>query len=102
MIDKEPNVISEKFKEYDGSEIIFVDSNETNKMEAFAMPVQSIKNPEYGVVLFFRNKKDMTMQLVSHESVHAAKYIFEHISADINPMEPFEYLVGWIADCCEK
>lgn len=103
VISDDPIRISEYFKEYNGSDIIFVDGDGTNRHLAFVMPVQKKgDNSYYGVVLFFRSKRSMTMELVAHEATHAAKYLFEHIGADMRPMEPFEYVVGWIADCCDK
>jgi hypothetical protein len=44
----------------------------------------------------------MTYEIVAHESSHAAKYLFDHIRAEVEPHEPFEFVVGWIAGCCEK
>lgn len=55
-----------------------------------------------GALIDFMNKKQITMKNVSHESSHAAKLLFEYIGADMRQHEPFEYLVGWIADCCEQ
>lgn len=101
IIDKTPNVIADNFKEYNGNVIEFITSD-TNRLQAFTMPVQSIENPMYGVVLFFRSKRSMTYEVVAHESSHAAKYLFEHINAEMKEHEPFEYVVGWIAGCCEK
>lgn len=101
IIDKNPNVMVEHFKEYVGKEIVFEDGD-VDRLEAFTMPVQSKENQRYGVVIFFRSKRDMTYEIVAHESSHAAKYLFEHINADISEHEPFEYVVGWIAGCIEK
>lgn len=101
IIDKNPNVMVEHFKEYVGKEIVFEDGD-VDRLEAFTMPVQSKENPRYGVVIFFRSKRDMTYEIVAHESSHAAKYLFEHINADISEHEPFEYVVGWIAGCIER
>ena len=101
IIDKKPNKIHEKFKEYSGKPIIFEDGS-ADRCEAFTMPVQSKgADPYYGVILFFRSKRSMDYELVAHESSHAAKYLFEHIGADCNIHEPFEFVVGWIAGCCE-
>jgi hypothetical protein len=66
------------------------------------MPVARKENAAFGVIIFFRSKKSMSYELVAHESSHAAKYLFAHINADIKEHEPFEYVIGWIAGCCEK
>lgn len=101
VIDKQPTIISEAFDEYSGNPIEFIE-RDTNNLEAFAMPVSKKENSNYGVVLFFRSKKSMSYELVAHESSHAAKYLFEHIGAEMKEHEPFEFVIGWIAGCCEK
>jgi hypothetical protein len=101
VIDKKPNTISDMFNEYSGKPIEFID-RDTMGLEAFTMPVERKDNSSFGVIIFFRSKKSISYELVAHESSHAAKYLFEHIDADIKGHEPFEYVVGWIAGCCEK
>ena len=102
VIDKTPDIISEMFDEYNGNSIEFINTS-TKRDLAFVMPVRSKgKDKWYGAVLFFRSKTSMSYELVAHEASHAAKYLFEHIGADIKEHEPFEYAIGWIAGCCEK
>lgn len=57
-----------------------------------------------GILIRFQRKSDMTMENIAHEAVHAALDIFDYIGASIehDNQEPFAYLVGWIADCCNK
>lgn len=57
-----------------------------------------------GVLIRFKNKAAMTTKNIAHESVHAALEIFDYVNARISldNQEPFAYLVGWIADCCNK
>lgn len=100
IVDKTPNIISSNFKEYSGEDIMFIDSK-TNMFQAFTMPVRKIDkvSSDYGVVLFFRSRNSITYELASHEASHAAKYLFKHIGADITEHEPFEYVIGWIANC---
>ena len=95
------NDIPLNFNEYSGKEIVFIE-NDTDKSQAFTMPVQSKGDRNYGVLIFFRTKKSMSMRIISHESSHAAKYLFEHIGADCSEHEPFEYVLDWIVACCEK
>jgi len=101
IINNSPIGIEEKFNEYSGKPIEFIDRDTINH-EAFTMPVISKENPEYGVIIFLRTRKGMSFELIAHESSHAAKYLFEHIGADMKVHEPFEYTIGWIAGCCEK
>jgi len=102
VIDKTPDIIAEKFKEYNGDPVLFTDKDGNNRQLAFTMMVQHKEEKRYGTAMFFRSKKSMSYKLVAHESSHAAKQLFEHISADIKEHEPFEYVIGWIAGCCEK
>lgn len=99
VIDKTTKMIPDIFKEYNGKDIVFDDS-EVDMMRAFAMTTIHKEQNKYGALLYFKSKKSMTMGLVAHEATHAAKYLFEHINADITEHEPFEYVVGWIAKCC--
>ncbi|WRQ33512.1 hypothetical protein U5907_02425 [Bacteroidales bacterium MB20-C3-3] len=99
-INKTPQFISETFTEEDKSEIVFIEED-NHKAHAFTMTVMSKDKKEYGTLLYFRSKISMTSKVIAHESVHAAKNLFKHIGADIAPHEPFEYIVGWIAECCD-
>lgn len=101
IVSEMPDIISETFNGYNGEPIENLAASSSN-LEAFVMPVVRKENPKFGVTMFFRAKECMSYELVAHESSHAAKYLFEHIGADVREHEPFEFLVGWIADCCEK
>lgn len=96
-----PDIVAKKFDEYGGKPILFVEGD-VDRSEAFTMPVRSKNNAAYGVVIFLRTKRSLTFNLVAHESSHAAKYLFDHIGADVDPHEPFKYVVGWIAGCLGK
>lgn len=93
--------ITDSFLQYDGTDIEGIGKG-ISKSEAFAMPVISKDSNRYGVVVYFVNRRVMTCSIIAHESSHAAKFLFEHIGADVKEHEPFEYVVGWIAGCCEK
>lgn len=101
IIAPHPDIIEEKFDEYTGGRIVFV-PGDVDRSDAFVMPVSRKENPKFGVIVFFRSKKSMSYNIVAHESSHAAKYLFDHIGADVKEHEPFEYVVGWIAECIEK
>lgn len=98
VLDKDPRVIQDEFDEYSGKPIERIEED-TMMSEAFTMPVMKKGDRKFGVTIFFRSKRSMQFELVSHESSHAAKYLFEHVGADIAPHEPFEYVVGWISSC---
>ena len=100
MIAKNAEGISELFDEYNGEPIVWKD--DTDRVGAFALPVMQKGTRNYGVLLCFRSRKNMTFDIVAHEASHAAKYLFSHINASIDEHEPFEYVIGWIAKCCGK
>lgn len=75
--------ISDLFLQYNGTDI----GKETSKSEAFAMPVMSKESNHYGVVVYFVNRRVMACSAIAHESSHAAKFLFEHIGADVKEHE---------------
>ena len=88
--------LSENFVRYDnGSEIQPMDDS---MGLAATEKVRHKGTNRYGVAIIFGKKKDMNINYICHEACHAAKYMFDHINAEIEPHEPFEYLVGWIAE----
>ena len=66
----------------------------TDNYEAMTFPVIKKDNRKIGVVICFKSKQYMKVKQIAHESCHAAKYLFNHIGADVEPHEPFEYAVG--------
>ena len=101
VISKTSEPIMEMFKEYSGDDIIFKESF-INSSRALTLPVIKKDTLKYGVLLHIKSKKYLTYEVVAHESSHAAKYLFEHIGASVSEHEPFEYVVGWVAKCCEQ
>jgi len=101
IVEKLPTHIADYFDEYSGAPILF-EPGDVDRHEAFTMPATHKNQKRFGVILYFRNTRSMTFELVAHEATHAAKYLFEHIGADAKQHEPLEYVVGWIAGCCEK
>lgn len=101
VVNRTPSIIEGYFNDADDKPMVDTATNLANA-KAFAMKVIDKDGGYAGVVLYFRNKKDMDFNLVAHESCHAARFVFDYICAEINDHEPFEYLVGWIAGCCEK
>lgn len=57
-----------------------------------------------GVFIRFENLDEMRFEQVTHESIHAAMEIYDFINASIDTknQEPFCYLAGWIAKCCDE
>jgi len=72
------------------------------KCNAFVYTVREKKTNKFGILMLFENKKSCSTGIIAHESSHAAKRVFEFIEADCSVHEPFEYLLEWIANCCEE
>jgi hypothetical protein len=102
LVDRTPKEIEEKFLCYEDSEEIKFEQKFISLTDACANKVIDKTTYKYGCYIYFKSKSEMTVKTIAHESVHAAKFMFEHINASIDPHEPFEYLVGFIADCCYK
>lgn len=64
------------------------------------------KDGAYGVLVFYKNKRNLTGSVIAHESVHVADYIFEHLGMVAQEFssknEPYAYLVGWAAKCINE
>ena len=62
---------------------------------------RTIPDKKGGILIRFNKMEDVTASNVTHESIHAALFVFEYIDAVVNPenQEPFAYRGGWIADC---
>ena len=101
VVDKSPIDIPKYLLGHDSLEIESI-VEDTKNLAAFVMIEVNKKDKQRGALMFFRSRKVMTFELVAHESSHAAKYLFEHIGADIKEHEPFEFVIGWIADSCSK
>jgi hypothetical protein len=101
VIAPHPKYLSDIFTEKNDDPIQFTEQ-EVSLTTAMTLDVRHKEANFYGVVIYFKSKKGITMKNICHESGHAAKFLFEHIGADITPHEPFEYVLGWVAECCEK
>lgn len=57
-----------------------------------------------GELIWFPYVKNMTIDKIAHEAVHAAMDIFGFVGCKVHydNQEPIAYLVGWVADCIDK
>lgn len=55
-------------------------------------------NGKYGILVYFRSKKDMTVEVITHEASHVCDAIEEVTGID-HGGEASAYLLGWIAAC---
>ena len=100
-IGNELSSLDKTFTDCNGNSLGFSDSEFENS-KALTYTATRKEDNKFCVILSFEDKDSFTYKVVAHESVHAAKEIFSFINADINPHEPFEYLVGYIAQCCDN
>lgn len=82
--------------------------SELSKMDESCMAVvedaHDDENNKGGLFIRFSSRKDMTTATIAHESCHAAMRVIDYVGGkvDLGNQEYFCYLVGFIADCCEK
>lgn len=92
--------VNEEFPEGDTLNRPFIDiEDHTNAI------VDRVRNKNLlgGVLIRFSSVDAITFETVTHESTHAADFIFDYIGAEKKLMdEPYAYLCGFIAKCCQK
>ena len=81
--------------------------NKEDDGDIFAMTIPCTKRDGnfHGVILWFPVSKAINDgQVIAHEAVHAATYIYKTIGGEIEMEnhEPYAYLVGYIYDCVDK
>lgn len=71
---------------------------------ATAAVAKDLEHDLEGVMIRFLDAEQLTARNISHEAVHAAMEIYDFIGGRLTyaDQEPFCYLVGWIAECCES
>ena len=98
-----PEVLNDLFPEGDTRGEKFKKMGETDY--ACVDRVRRLKpDVKGGVLIRFSNKAAMKCDVIAHESVHAALEVFDYVDAKItnDNQEPFAYLVGFIAKCCDE
>ena len=92
--------IEELKERFNGDEI----ENFDDSYYAQTMPIQQKEPLLGGVLIRFQDLKALTTETISHESTHTALEIFNYCECRIEyaNQEPFAYLVGWIARCCDE
>lgn len=93
-------ILRDNFK-YDGELRRAFDSS-----DAFVFGCQNKESLMNGVCVCFLKKSSMSVKNIAHESVHIASQIFSDCNMTMGfedgKDEHYAYLVGWIAECCEK
>lgn len=93
------NVKGKTLKTYFGSDIDNMDGNDASVYRGLRREA----NKKLGTFIRFESKKTMTTSNIAHESVHAALDILDELGSFVSSVnqEPFAYLVGYIAECCD-
>lgn len=94
------SVISETFMDYHTRGGI--SSKMIDKHQAFIQVAERMSDGVIGILIVFRSKEYCDTKTIAHESTHASRFIWEHLGELITGIEADAYLVGWIADCCQK
>lgn len=57
-----------------------------------------------GILIWYRSKKEITVDSIAHEALHAALEIFDYLGGrvDNQNQEYICYLTGWIAKCIDE
>lgn len=57
-----------------------------------------------GGLIVFKNKREITIENITHEATHIAMDMFTDLGIEFNgaSQEAFAYFVGWVASCCEQ
>lgn len=98
VITSDDNIVKSRYCEPDNKELDI----ELRGYDATTSFLKDRITNKKGVLIAFSKRRNMDMNTVAHESSHAAKIIYDKIGAEVGPHEPFEYLLGWIAECCDK
>lgn len=99
--DCDTDALNDMFPSTDGTKIPDLEDCES----AVVYCVRRVKpDVRGGILIRFRHKSDMTCEEIAHESGHAALEVFRYVEAkvDFDNQEPFTYLIGFIADCCNQ
>ena len=56
------------------------------------------------VLIRFASKKEMNMEVIAHEALHATLFILDYIGSviTVDNSEPSCYLLQWVIRCCEE
>lgn len=98
--------------EFDGlnanKEIVEFDEQSLNKdggVVATTYPVAHRKTRQGGLLVYVFMPKHFQIRNITHEAAHCADFICEMLGVTMNSYdngEAYAYLIGWIAECCEK
>ena len=88
----------------DDGDPFYIRPERIESSEALAFSISDKDHKCSGSLVWFHDPERMTLRNVTHESVHAANFIFSDlgIKIDTDNDEAQAYLAGFVADCIEK
>lgn len=83
-----------------------ISSIDDNPSGAITCPVIRKSDNKYGVIVIILDLEEIDSDVIPHESVHVADYIYEQLGIYTTDFsegnEHYAYLVGWAAGCISK
>lgn len=72
-----------------------------------ATAIYLVREKQFGLLgglIVFKNKREITIENITHEATHIAMDMFTDLGIEFNgaSQEAFAYFVGWVAECCEQ
>jgi hypothetical protein len=72
-----------------------------------ATAIYLVREKKFGLLgglIVFKNKREITIENITHEATHIAMDMFTDLGIEFNgaSQEAFAYFVGWVASCCEQ
>ena len=99
VVSKDLKAINESFTTLEGNNVYFDVPVGT---DAWVGRIPLKYDGLNGILMIFKNKKEITVSNVAHETKHALKVIWTYLGEETIGDEADAYLAGWIAECIWK
>lgn len=102
MITDNPKDIEEYFEDEKGRKL---DYESFKNRRASTMSAIRKDTDDFGVLIVFHKEEYLTISTIAHESFHVADWFCDILGLDCErekSNEHIAYLIGWVAQCCEK
>ena len=99
VVSKDLKAINESFTTLGGNEVYFDVPVGT---DAWVGHIPLKYDGLNGILMVFKNKKEITVSNITHETNHALKVIWDYLGEETIGDEANAYLAGWIAECIWK
>lgn len=102
VVTKDMSIITNNFLDKNSKGEMIYSGDIGSDFHAITQKVTHKESRLHGSIIVFGNKAALTSKNIAHESTHAARQIWNELGEDVTGEEADAYLVGWIAECCEK